>query len=467
MLKLFVIILTLKCIGQSCLAQSIQSNDLDSLGAVIKDAYAGYKDKVKGDEFDVLLQQVKRSKSKDTFALLSRLTAYFKDHHLMLFDYNIRKQKIDTQQCKRDSQIIHRYFANKRPKAEYEGFWLSDFNYCIIALKKVSSNPVTYHGYVMETTRKAIPGSCILKMTLQNDGTYFTDYTEEGLAYRLFLHSKFKNKNTLLVNSFGGIWRRISNYKQGTLAGLTQFSFKPTFDVIDEKTVLLKMPDFGSENIEKYDSLIKANVTRLENATTLIVDIRHNTGGTINNYLPLLPYIYTNPILHSGGYDLYSNLYIKNYESTIKKYLAKGDTVNANIYIDYFDSVKAKKGQFDYTGPDTLAKDLPVLANPKNVAVLINNNCLSAAELMLLNFKQSRKVKLFGERTGGAVDYLNALTLPISSRKYSLFIATVKREITPQQPSYDGKGIVPDVEISDDVSDWVAFVKKYYDEHQQ
>lgn len=466
MVKLMSITILAQIIAHVCLAQKYPANPIDSLAVVIKDAYAGYSDKVKNDDFDLLVERVKKSRSKDTFALLSRLTSYFKDHHLLLFDYRIKTQTIDSQQCKKDSQMIQQYFANKKRKDIYEGYWLNELNHCLIALKKVSSNPITYYGYVVETKRRAVPGYCIIKMEKQRDGSYLTDYIHENLAYRLFLHASFKNINVLWVNSFGGRWKRIYNYQQGMLNKLETFSFKPAFTIINDSVAYLKMHDFSRQSIKKYDSIIIANGDILNHATTLIVDIRNNTGGVINNYYPLFPYIYTNPIFHCGGFELYSNLYLQNYESTIKKYLANGDTVNAKIYSDYLDSVKAKKGKFEYTAPDTLAKDLPILANPKNVAILINNNCLSAAELMLLNFKQSKKVKLFGERTGGAVDYLDALTLPIYSNKYSLFIAVVKRELTPQQPSYDGKGIPPDVEISDNIEDWVTFVKNYYNEHQ-
>jgi hypothetical protein len=462
-LFLFLVAYSISLFG---FAQKHRDNQLDLLKATITDAYAGYKDKVKGNEFDHLVNQVKQSRSKDTFALLSQLTAYFRDHHLVLFDFGTRTQKIDTLRCKKDSQMVQRYFAGKKLKDDYEGYWLSDFNYCVIALKKVSVNPVTYYGYVIETKRRAIPGSCVLKMVKQKDGTYFTDYREENFGYRIFLHAKFKDKNTLWVNSYGGKWHRMPNYQQGILKGLATFSYKPVFEILDSNTVLLKMHDFGGYNVKRFDSIVKANKKLIEQANTLIVDIRNNTGGTIRNYYCLFPYIYTKPILHCSGYQLYSNAYIADYEADAKSYLAKGDTAKAREYQETADSMKLKKGEYVYFKADTLAKSLPILNKPTNIAVIINNNCLSAAELMLLNFKQSSKVTLFGEPSGGAVDYLDALTLPICSNKYSLFIATTKRELTINSPSYDATGIKPDVEISDKVTDWIAFVKKYYDERK-
>lgn len=451
------------CVG---ICQKQSNNYFDSLKTIIKDAYVGYSDKDKNGDFDLLVRKLKQNRSKDTFALLSQMTAFFKDHHMLLFDYNIKKQKIDTQQCKKDSQMIQSYFANKKHKAEYEGFWLNELNHCLVALKKVSDNPVTYYGYVVESKVKVIPGYCMLKMTLQKDGSYLTDYIEESFGYRLFLHSKFKNKNVLWVNSFGGRWLRVTNYQPGLLKTLTTFSYKPALDTLDKKTVLLRMHNFSGYNVKKFDSIIKENSKLLEQSSTLIIDIRNNTGGTIRNYLSLLPYIYTKPIIHCGGCQLYSNAIINDYEADAQSLMAKGDTANAKRYQDAADTMRVKKGQLECFEGDTLAKSLPVLSNPKNIAVIINNNCLSAAELMLLNFKQSSKVTLFGEPSGGAVDYLDALTIPFCSTKYSLFIATVKRKFTPDSPSYDATGIKPDVEISDNVTDWVAFVKKYYDEHK-
>jgi hypothetical protein len=441
-------------------------DDFDFLSFTIKDTYAGYRDKVKGNEFDALVKRVKQSQSKDTFALLSQLTAFFHDPHVFMYDDSISKQQIDTQQCKKDSQMVQRYFASKRPKDKHEGYWLSDYDYCVIALKKVKSNPVTYYGYVVESKAKVIPGYCSIKMVQQRDGTFYTDYTGENLGFRAFLHARFKNSNILWVNSFGGKWRRISGYQPGVLKSKTTFTFKPNFVNIDTSTVVLKMPDFGGYNAKRFDSIVKVNAKLIEQVNTLIIDIRNNAGGYINSYLPLLPYIYTGPIVHSGGYTLISNNFMKQYDDKIKKFKASGDTANATIYINYRDTYLAKKGQFDYNEGDTLVKDLPILTNPKNIAVIINNNCLSAAELMLLNFKQSQKVTLFGERTGGAVDYLNAMSFRLPYGGYHLSVASVKRALTDKEPSYDGKGIPPDVEIDDNVADWIAFVKKYYDERK-
>lgn len=441
--------------------------EIDALAATIKDTYVGYPYKVKGKEFDALVQRVKQSNSKDTFALLSQLTSFFKDMHLELFDYKVGQQKIDTLQCKKDSQMVQRYLANKKPKDLYEGYWLNERNQCVMALIKVAANPVTYYGYVVESRAKAIPGYCLLKMVQQKDGTYYTDYTSAGLGVRLFSHAKFKNKNVLWASAWGSKWLRQPHYKAGLLNGRTIFAYEPAFAVLDDKTVLLKMPTFDLSYKKIYDSIIKANDSTIRRAQTLIVDIRNNTGGRIRNYFELFPYAYTQPIVHCGVYVKYSKAYALDYRNQAQQYQQQGDTANARAYQVWADSISAWAGKELYYQADTLAQQLPVLPNPQNIALVMNYNCMSAAELMVLNFKQSSKVTTFGERTGGAVDYLVTIDdIPIAAGKYSLFIAISKRALTDKQPSYDGVGIEPDVAIDDAVTDWVDFVRKYYEQRR-
>lgn len=466
-MKILVIFLTLFCSYNIVFAQKEQfKEDIDFMSFTIKDTYAGYKDKVKGKKFDALVKKVKHSYSEDAFVPLAKIASFFKDNHMLLYDDSIRYRKIDTLQCKKDSQMVQQYFANKKAKDPYEGYWLSDYNYCVVALKKVKSHPVTYYGYVMETKSRAIPGYCILKMTQQKDSTYYTDYIAEDLRIRAFLYARFKSANRLWLNSLGGIWRRLPNYEPGVLKNLTTFSFKPAFEVLDSNTVLLKMHNFNPPYISIYDSIIKANAKLIEKSNTLIIDIRNNGGGYVRSSWPLLPYIYTGPIVHAGGYTLISKRYMEDYDERIKQFTANGDTTSAKSYIFYRDTFVNQRGQF-YAGDDAIIADsLPIMPKPKNVAIIINNNCVSSAELMLLNFKQSKKVKLFGEPTGGAVDYLNVYFFRLPHYKYGLSVASVKRRIKPHEPSYDGKGIPPDIEISDGVTDWVGFVKKYYDENK-
>jgi hypothetical protein len=443
-------------------SQSNMKNDIDFLTDKIKNSYAGYADKIKNDNFFQLVKKVKQSNSKDTFALLSKITSFFNDLHLVLYDYNLETHT-DSNKCRTDKHKVEKYFENKVIKKDvYEGYWISEYSNCIIGIKKITNFPVSYNAYVIETKTKIIPGFIILKLIKGNKGYFNTDYIEESLGYRIFLKSKFKDSNTLLVNSYGK-WKKIKNYQPGMLTSKAEFDYTPSLKIIDEKNIVLKLPDFGGYNVIYTDSIIQANLKAITSSTTLIIDIRNNMGGTIRNYLPLLKFIYTKPIIHSGVNQLCSEDLIEDYKADIKKFTSTGDTFKVNKYKKQLDSVTQFKGKFRYIPADTIANKLPVLGYPKNIALLVNNNCLSAAELMILDFKQSDKVKVFGETTGGAVDYLDALVMNLPSKKYTLFIATSKRAFLSEDDKYDNKGIKPDVEIPDNVDNWIDFVKIFYE----
>ena len=57
-----------------------------------------------------------------------------------------------------------------------------------------------------------------------------------------------------------------------------------------------------------------------------------------------------------------------------------------------------------------------IYSQPNNIAILIDKNCASSTEEFLLMAKQSKKVKLFGHPTSGALD-ISTLNEVISPTK--------------------------------------------------
>ncbi len=442
-------------------SQSYGVADFNFLVTKIKTDYPGYRNKRKAENFNKYLLEIVKNKTTDTFALLSKVSTFFNDLHLVIYDFGIKKF-LDTSKCKLQKACITEYLDHNKNKNIYEGYWLSEYNNCIIGLKKVGTSPICYKGYVVETTTKAPLGYCVFEMIKEKNGYYQTDYKEEGLGYRIFLKSNFKNSTTLYLNSYGK-WRKIKSYKTGMLGRLISFKYDITFNKLNKKTVLFTLPDFSSYNVKKVDSIVKKNDSLISAANLLIIDIRNNMGGTIKNYLPLIPYISTGQIIHPSTYRLCSDDAIADFEDDMKNLNKDVADLLKEEYKARLDSMLNNKGNFFIEYGDTLSNNNKILRNPLNVAIITNNNCLSAAELMLLDFKQSKKVKIFGEVTGGALDNLDALKIKLPNSGYTLFIATTKRVLKSSQPAYDNKGIKPDISIPDSVKNWVEFVKSYYE----
>ena len=320
------------------------------------------------------------------------------------------------------------------------------------------------NGYVLESKNNIPKGFCVLKMEKNSKNELITDYVDFSRHRRVFLKSKFKDDNTLMCNAYSK-WKKINNYSEGFLNKKVEINRLPEIDIKDPNCIVLKMPSFGSGIVKVYDSMILANNSVLTKCKTLIIDIRNNTGGFSNCFYSLIPYICSNPILSLGSYKLISEDFLKDLKKRIDKVEESNDTARMVKLAPYLKEMILKKDSFIFYKKDTVFQCNNFISNIVNVGLITNHACLSAAEIMVLYFRQSKKVTVFGEATGGAIDYLDAYDYYLPQSKYLLWIPTTKRAITNEDPLYDDIGVKPNIKISDSESNWVQFVKNYYEKN--
>ena len=311
---------------------------------------------------------------------------------------------------------------------------------------------------------KVLPLGTVVS-TLENSGknTYFTRYLSWGTANSIFMQTKFRN-DSIAVFAETGKFYKLKNYDntRPVLPGLTAFSYLNAGRSLDQDNYLMTIPDFYYK-IGSIDSIIKRDSAKIYTAKNLILDLRNNNGGRVKAYKALLPLVYTRPIRNVKGTIRCSDDLIAEYKADLEKERLENPTDTAGIK-----KLEAEVARFERARGHFVADDDdsvmsgPVLPLPVHVGIIINYGCQSAAELFLLHFKQSDKVKLFGENTFGAVDYLNATFNYTPSGRYAFTMATARRTIPEGEEGIDGMGIAPDVPIADTVPDWVAFVKNYY-----
>lgn len=109
---------------------------------------------------------------------------------------------------------------------------------------------------------------------------------------------------------------------------------------------------------------------------------------------------------------------------------------------------------------------LPVIyQNPQQVTILIDAGNGSTAEQFLLMAKQSKKVKLFGQKTTGALDFSNLNNVVSTSKNFKLFYTTSRSFRIPKM-AIDDYGIQPDYFIDDSVPSykWIDFVTEIMNE---
>jgi hypothetical protein len=456
---LLVLLLLLNISGHS------QQNDIAFLVKTIKDCYAGYPDKTTDETFDKYIKQTIHANRTDTFRALADICNYFRDPHLSVTQPR-QEAFIDSGHYNNNLQKVMTYLSNNRSKKDiYEGYWINEYNNCVVALKKISKSRSIYNAYVVECETSTLPkGMVSIRMKKLRDDMYSTEYYSPFTGRHAYIKSKFRNDSTF-TTGYTSKWRKLKNYMDPILPSLPRYNEHATAALLDNNTFLITIPGNSEENTKAVDSFVRANLNLLNNIRTLIVDIRGNLGGTVRTYDPLLPYVYTQPIVHIGGYRLCSQMLFQEEEKDLIDFKKQSSLDTARIARKgkYVSEIKNNIGKTILDEGSTYTLD-SVKINPRNVAIIANYACLSAAEMMILDFKQSSKVTLFGETTYGGLDYLDNFGIELPSKKYTLNIASVKRQIKRNQPLFDNIGIKPDVFISDNNKDWVKFVQKYYSE---
>ena len=226
---------------------------------------------------------------------------------------------------------------------------------------------------------------------------------------------------------------------------------------IDSQTFYVKIPSFGI-SFEMVDSVLKAHDAVIRNSPHLIVDIRDNGGGMNSSFPALLKYLNTNSFkdIHSHFRSTADNLQAE--KVMIDQALAQG-WISVKEATPWQEGLAKNRKQIGkmVKYPAENMKYKEVLANPQKVSVLMNEHCYSSAEYFVFYAKQSKKVTLFGNHTGGMMDYGNVREHKLPCPAFELRLPTTRTGWVDYAP-IDNVGFQPDVKIPDTEKDWVKFV---------
>lgn len=234
--------------------------------------------------------------------------------------------------------------------------------------------------------------------------------------------------------------------------------YYPSLIFPNSKTALLTIKTGNIDYKIDLDTLIEKYQTRLDTIQHLVIDLRGNSGGGDDTYNNVIPFIYTNPIITNGAFLWASENNISLFEQYVD---------NPNIPEETRQELETlvKKGKenpntFVLLGEsetDTITIDT-IKEFPKKVSILIDGECMSAAEEFLLKAKQSSKTTIYGyESTGGALDYSNLNPVYTPSGYWYATVPTTRSSRLPKNP-VDPNGIEPDVLVDSSVKDLIEFV---------
>lgn len=226
----------------------------------------------------------------------------------------------------------------------------------------------------------------------------------------------------------------------------------------DSNVALLKIRGFKGGHFRKFYKQSFAEI-RKRNIKTLIIDIRNNGGGRLNeiihlySYLADSTYIFLKKSEVVSRASLFEGAYFNKGNAAVK--IAKS-LFSPLVYGYLFWTVHKDKDGKKYV--NTEAKyHLNQKAYNGKLYVLINGGSFSASSILSSNLKGSKRATFVGEETGGDYNGTVAGFMPIIELPHSkLNVRIGIMNFAPfyQTPVY-GRGIFPDVTITPTLEDLI------------
>lgn len=164
-------------------------------------------------------------------------------------------------------------------KADYAGF--ND---------KIKSNQQkNYEKLVTSLKKRALNANSV-------DSCYvllrtFTNYFKDN-HLRVQLDWRYKKKYPELAKKLSQQFAK----PVVVLPSAEKLEWKTNLKILDDKTVLLRLPSFEWSEKQTIDSLLNKYKSSLETLPHWIIDLRGNSGGTDYAFSGLIPYIYSGTI---------------------------------------------------------------------------------------------------------------------------------------------------------------------------
>lgn len=421
----------------------------------LENNYAGFRDKVKGNnkkKYEQLTSSLLQKARGVTAAhycdgLQKEWISFFRDGHIQTGG--------ETVKAVTDSSIIQQLFSQTErlpykvnelhgKPGSIEGiYYTADSTYKIAVIKNKTAFR-DYAGIILSSKTNAwVPGQVKLELKRLADGTYIAyAYNRDHAGYAT-------------IYSFDGM--RLNNgtwIKAGAAqSGNTRTPAPPVGTArLSNKTFYLQISSFDPWNAAAIDSVIKSNEQNFKTIPYWILDLRGNGGGADFSYAPLMPYLYTGPVITTGVDVIASPANIKGWEKLLEDPELPATTKKA--VSEMIVKMKSNTGGFVNIVPDDTLLPEEVKNYPQKIIILADRHCASSTEQFILAALQSKKVILAGQPTKGVLDYANMrdVNFPCSSRVLSY--ATTRSRRVDQGKGIDNKGIYPRIKLAEG-RDWI------------
>ncbi len=219
----------------------------------------------------------------------------------------------------------------------------------------------------------------------------------------------------------------------------------------DSSVALLKISSFSSG---KYPKIYKHVFKDLQEKSIqhLIIDLRGNTGGLLNNVHALYRYLSTEPVKMINKPTVTSKNSLSTPYFNTAPWYTYPIAVPAYPFFYGFQHLKTKKegDNYTYSLASNQYKKPYAEAFKGRVYVIVDGGSFSASSLLSARIQADQRGLIFGEETGGAFNstvagFMNKYKLPNSRLPFRLGIMNIE---SVKQSETFGRGVIPDVPIT-------------------
>jgi len=450
--------------GQTCICESnfewvkktFEENDAGFQYIIDKKEQAAYN-----IHNQLMLEKIKAVKSlTECTELLNEWLKFFRSGHIGIEPLTTTNNAIVPETYKIDFSQFEKYISEKK-EADYEGIWTIGENYKI-GIKKEGVN---YVGFIIKSNTKGWEKPGLVKLKIEQDGSQLkttfirNDYSPSPVKVG---EPELLDKNYLQIGQT--VFKRLSPVFTDDNTLVERYlkstnSPNPYLEELNVTTLYLRIPDF--ENKPAIDKVLAENKEKILKTKNLIIDLRNNGGGGDESFNELLPFLYTNPI-RTISVEFFSTA--QNNQHLLDYSTDPDLDENTREWVkNVYDKLQERLGEFvNPFGEDvSIDRQDTVYEYPKNVGIIINEGNASAAEQFLLAAKQSKKVKLFGVTTSGALDISN-MTFVESPCKEFVLGYCMSRSMRIPGMTIDDTGLQPDYYLDKTIPQhkWVEFVNE-------
>ena len=232
------------------------------------------------------------------------------------------------------------------------------------------------------------------------------------------------------------------------------------------------MPSHDGPYHEPLERRITEHLEPLRAAPLLILDLRGNEGGGVHTSDSLAPF-YTSAKTqprraYSGREAVVSSPDQLAYFQGVARNMAPGSAWEKR-FLALVERMQREPGKVLVTDvwgnpPEPPPPPAPAYERPAHFAILIDRGTVSAAEAFVLAAWKSDRVTIFGDNSGGSIDYQSVSIVPLACRQHGLRLGYPTIGGSEHLPAggFNAEGIPPDVRIGPKVADPIQFIVEYY-----